>query len=322
VIAYSTMSQIGYMFVGAAVGAYANGMFHLMTHAFFKALLFLAAGILIHALAGEQDIRKLAGSGTLTRFTKWVFLAGSLALVGIPPFAGFFSKDSILAACLDRGTLGYVVFVLGAIGTFLTGLYTFRLWFVVFAGEPTPFAREHFHRHRGKEGPVAMLWPVAILGVLAVIGGWIQFAGVWTPVANWLNPVAEPLAEASNAKEAVASVIAVALGLAGMGVAWAMYGTRRLAVPQLPFVQRTLEHKFWFDELYDLVLYRPATIVVRELNLLVERPLIAGSLTAIGFGSREAWAGASRVQTGLVRAYVLALASALTVMVVVFLSVR
>jgi NADH-quinone oxidoreductase subunit L len=297
-------------------------MFHLLTHAFFKALLFLAAGILIHALAGEQDIRKLAGSGTLTTFTKWVFLAGSLALVGIPPFAGFFSKDSILAAALDAGTLGYVLFVLGAFGAFLTGVYTFRLWFVVFAGEPTPFAREHFHRHRGKEGPWAMLWPVAVLGALAVVGGWIQFAGVWTPVANWLDPVAEPLAEASNIKEAVASIVAVVLGAAGIAVAWALYGARRVAVPELPWLQRTLEHKFWFDELYDLAFYRPATIVVRELNLLVERPLIAGSLTALGLGSREAWAGVSRAQTGLVRAYVLALASALTVMVVVFLAVR
>jgi NADH-quinone oxidoreductase subunit L len=322
VIAYSTMSQIGYMFVGAAVGAYANGMFHLMTHAFFKALLFLAAGILIHALAGEQDIRKLAGAGTMARFTSLVFLAGSLALVGVPPFAGFFSKDSILAACLDRGALGYVLFALGAFGAFLTGVYTFRLWFVVFRGEPTPFAREHFHRHRGKEGPMSMLWPVAILGVLAVVGGWIQFAGVWTPIADWLNPVAEPFAEASNAKEAIASVIAVVLGVAGIGVAWAIYGTGRLTVPRLPALQRTFERKFWFDELYDAVFYRPSTIVVRELNLLVERPLIAGTLDVIGLGSRGAWAGASRVQTGLVRAYVLALASALTVMVVVFLSVR
>jgi NADH-quinone oxidoreductase subunit L len=319
VIAYSTMSQIGYMFVGASIGAYSNGMFHLLTHAFFKALLFLAAGILIHALAGEQDIRKLAGSGRLAPFTSLVFLAGSLALVGIPPFGGFFSKDSILAATLSAGTLGYVLFALGAAGTFLTGLYTFRLWFIVFRGEPTAWAREHFHKHHGKEGPAWMLWPVGVLGVLAVIGGWIQFAGVWTPVANWLDPVARPLVEASGTKEAIASIVAVGLGAAGIAVAWAIYGTKRLAVPRLALVQRTLEHKFFFDELYHALFYRPADAIARALAAGIEQPIIGGTLTAIGLGAHGAWAGASRAQTGLVRSYVLALAGALTVMVVLFI---
>src|SRR5437763_4481257 len=155
VIAYSTISQIGYMFLGAGLGAYGNAMFHLMTHAFFKALLFLAAGVVIHALADEQDIRKLAGVGGALPWTRRAFLIGSLALVGIPPFAGFFSKDSILAAALDRGTFGLIVWVLGLVGAFLTGVYTFRMVFIVFGGEPTPFVREHLmagsHAH-GQEG--------------------------------------------------------------------------------------------------------------------------------------------------------------------------
>jgi NADH-quinone oxidoreductase subunit L len=310
------------MFVGASIGSYSNGMFHLMTHAFFKALLFLAAGILIHALAGEQDIRKLAGAGRLAPFTSLVFLAGSLALVGIPPFAGFFSKDSILAACLDAGTLGYVLFALGAAGTFLTGLYTFRLWFIVFRGEPSAWAREHFHAHRGKEGPTSMRWPVAVLGVLAVIGGWIQFAPFWHPIANWLDPVAPALVEPSNAMEAVASIVAVGLGAAGMALAWAMYGAKRVAVPRLAFVQTTLEHKFWFDELYHALFYVPASWIARGLDSAVERPLIGGSLTALGFGAHGAWAGTSRAQTGLVRSYVLALAGAVTVMIVLFVVAR
>src|SRR5213078_3306744 len=124
VIAYSTMSQIGYMFLGAGLGSYANAMFHLMTHAFFKALLFMAAGIVIHALAAEQDVRKMGGLRRLMPRTFWAFLIGSLALVGIFPFAGFFSKDSILAAALDHGTYGYVLWAAGLAGTFLTGLYT------------------------------------------------------------------------------------------------------------------------------------------------------------------------------------------------------
>ena len=134
VIAYSTMSQIGYMFLGVGLGAYANGMFHLMTHAFFKALLFMAAGIVIHALSGEQDIRKMRGIGARMPWTRWAFLAGSLALVGVPPFAGFFSKDAIIAAALHAHWYGVILWVVALVGTFLTGLYTFRLYFIVFAG--------------------------------------------------------------------------------------------------------------------------------------------------------------------------------------------
>ena len=162
VIAYSTMSQIGYMFVGAATGAYPQAMFHLMTHAFFKALLFLAAGIIIHALTGEQDIRRMGGLGRALPYTKWVFLAGSLALVGIPPFSGFFSKDEIIAAQLDLGgELGYFLFACCLAGAFLTGLYTFRLYFIVFGGEKSEFAREHLHEPHGRfEGPLSMIWPV------------------------------------------------------------------------------------------------------------------------------------------------------------------
>src|SRR5947209_12807758 len=171
VIAYSTMSQIGYMFLGAGLGAYANGMFHLMTHAFFKALLFMAAGIVIHALAAEQDMRKMGGLRTLMPRTYWAFLIGALALVGIPPFAGFFSKDSILAAAMDHGAYGYVLWAAGLAGTFLTGLYTFRLVFLVFWGEPSPFVREHFHALKRDVVGLSLAVPVAILAVLSVVGG-------------------------------------------------------------------------------------------------------------------------------------------------------
>src|SRR3954451_19473767 len=161
-------------------------MFHLMTHAFFKALLFLSAGIAIHAVVGEQDIRKLAGIGKLMPFTRVVFLIGSLALVGIFPFAGFFSKDSILASALDHGWYGDVIFAAGIVGAFLTGLYAFRLFFIVFTGEPSAFAREHFHAHHGKEGPLSMRWPVAVLALLSLVGGFLQFAPLWHPLSTWL----------------------------------------------------------------------------------------------------------------------------------------
>src|SRR4051812_13773470 len=253
VIAYSTMSQIGYMFVGAGVGAYANAEFHLLTHAFFKALLFLAAGLVIHALAGEQDIRKMGGVGRLMPVTRITFLIGSLALVGVPPFAGFFSKDPIIAAPLTRRWYGYILFAAALIGTFLTGLYAFRLFLIVFPGEPSPFVREHLmrgshaagmegahapdhdheaHEHSG-EGPISMTAPVLVLAVLSIIGGWIQWAPLWHPISNWLDPVAPPLAVPTDTQEALASLFAVLLGLAGIGVAWLIYGARQPTAPRI-----------------------------------------------------------------------------------------
>jgi NADH-quinone oxidoreductase subunit L len=295
-------------------------MFHLLTHAFFKALLFMAGGLVIHALSGEQDIRRMGGLGRLMPWTRTCFLVGSLALVGIFPFAGFFSKDPILAATLARDDwYGWVLFVAGLLGTFLTGVYAFRLFFVVFTGEQSAFAREHHHDHHGAEGPFSMLWTVLVLAVLSIVGGWIQFAPFWTPITKWLEPVAAPLVEPSNGQEWLATGLALLLGLAGIGLAWLMYYRRTVRVPHtLP----VLEHKFYWDELYDWLWYRPADAVARALGWGFERPVIGGSLTAVsrvfGLGSREL----SIAQNGLVRFYALALASGLAVLAVVFISAR
>jgi NADH-quinone oxidoreductase subunit L len=324
VIAYSTMSQIGYMFLGAGLGAYANGEFHLMTHAFFKALLFMAAGLVIHALAGEQDIRKMGGIGKLMPRTKWTFLIGSLALVGIPPFAGFFSKDSIVAAAMAGSWEGYVFWVCALVGAFLTGVYTFRLYFIVFPGEPSAFVREHHHSHHGKEGPWTMTVPVAILAVLAVIGGWLQFAPFWTPLTTWLEPVARTLhsAEPHRWMELVSSVLAVLLGLAGMGVAWLLYGVRTRTVPVVPSLQRLLEHKFFFDELYDALFYRPTAALATWVRRGFEEPVILAAGPELGEETQLVGRGVRLLQTGLLRTYALALAGGLAVLAVVFLSVR
>jgi NADH-quinone oxidoreductase subunit L len=324
VIAYSTMSQIGYMFVGVGIGTYANGMFHLMTHAFFKALLFMAAGTLIHALSGEQDIRRMRGLGTLMPWTRWAFLAGALALVGIPPFAGFFSKDAIIAAALHAHWYGVVLAVVALIGSFLTGLYTFRLYFIVFPGEPSAYVREHHHAHHGKEGPRTMTVPVAILAVLALIGGWIQFAPFWTPLTRWLEPVARtlPIAEPTSTEEAVASILAVALGLGGMAVAWAVYGRGRVAVPQLLRLQRTLEHKLYFDEAYDALFYRPAAALATWLRREIEEPVILAAGPDLGETAFDTGRGLRRMQNGLLRTYVFVLGSGMAVLAIVFLLVR
>jgi NADH-quinone oxidoreductase subunit L len=319
VIAYSTMSQIGYMFVGAGAGAYPSAMFHLMTHAFFKALLFLAGGLAIHALTGEQDIRKMAGMGRNMPRTRIVFLIGSLALVGIPPFAGFFSKDPIIAATLDHGTFGIVLAFCCLMGAFLTGVYTFRLFFIVFTGEPSAYSREHLHLHGGREGPYSMTWTVAVLAVLSIVGGWIQFVPFWEPITHFLDPVAAPLVTPTDRQEAVASISAVVFGLIGIWVARDLYYKKSSEAPK---TWRILEKKFYWDEAYDLAFYKPAVAFSLALGRFVERPLIAGSIGEVargfGLGSREV----GRLQNGLVRSYALALATGIAVLAVVFLWTR
>jgi NADH-quinone oxidoreductase subunit L len=322
VIAYSTMSQIGYMFLGAGLGSYANGMFHLMTHAFFKALLFMAAGIVIHALAAEQDIRKMGGLRKLMPLTFIAFLIGSLALVGVFPLAGFFSKDSILAAALAHGTYGDVLWVAGLVGTFLTGLYTFRLLFIVFGGEPSAFVREHFHALKPDVPGVALAAPVAVLSVLSVVGGWIQWAPLWHPVETWLQTVAEPTVSPTNRQEWLTSGLALLIGLAGIGVAWLIYGAHRVAVPRFAFAQQLLEHKFYFDELYDAVFYRPAVALSKALYRGVEEPLISDSARELGDDTRDLGGLVSRIQTGLLRSYALAIASSVAVLAIVFVAVK
>jgi NADH-quinone oxidoreductase subunit L len=327
VIAYSTMSQIGYMFLGAGLGAYGNGMFHLMTHAFFKALLFMAAGLVIHHLAGEQDMRRMGGLRRAMPRTFLAFLIGALALAGMPPLSGFFSKDAILASALASGSYGELLFVGGAIGALLTGIYTFRMLFIVFLGEPSPLVREHADGHGRREGPWTMTVPVALLAVLAVIGGWVQLAGIWHPFADWLDPITlerEHLAlvEPTVTQDYVASAIAVGLGLVGIGIAWMFYGARARPVPRWSAVQTTLEHKLWFDELYDAIFYRPAVFLTRLLRRNVEEPLIGGSIQGVTLGAREAGGAVGEAQTGYLREYALAIAGAVAILVVVFVAVQ
>ncbi len=322
VIAYSTMSQIGYMFLGAGLGAYANSMFHLMTHAFFKALLFLAAGLVIHALVGEQDMRKMGGLRRFLPRTYLAFLIGALALTGIPPLSGFFSKDSILASALAAGWYGQVLFVAGLIGAFLTGLYTFRMVFMVFGGEPSAYAREHFHRPDRSEPWLWMGSTVGVLAVLAVIGGWIQIAGVWHPFADFLKPTVEPLVDPTGGQDLLASVLAVGLGLAGAYVAWAIYSARTMTAPAARPVRALLGHKFYFDELYDWAFYGPAAWVARTLRDDIEGPVVLGSVNGIAAGARRLATEVTALQTGLVRTYALAIAAGVTVMTLVFVWVK
>jgi NADH-quinone oxidoreductase subunit L len=327
VIAYSTMSQIGYMFLAAGIGAYAASMFHLMTHAFFKALLFLAAGVVIHALAGQQDMRLMGGLGRFMPRTRLVFVIGALALAGLPPLSGFFSKDAIIASALEAGTYGQILFVAGLVGAFLTALYTFRMVFMVFGGNPSPYVREHFHAHPG-EAPFSMMAPVGVLALLALVGGWLQIAGLWHPLTDFLDPiVAVPrehlaLVEPTLTQDYVTSVLVVILALGGILLARAIYSTGRARAPEARGLQRALEERLYFDALYDAVFYRPAVFVAGAWRRFVEEPLIGGSIAGVALGTREAGGRLGQAQTGLLRSYALAIALGTALLVLVFLTVR
>ena len=219
VIAYSTMSQIGYMFVAAGIGAYGYAIFHLMTHAFFKALLFMTAGLVIHHLGGEQDIRKMGGLARSCRGRTSRSSSARSRSPGIPIFSGFWSKDGIVAAAFaSDDALGATLYAAGLIGALLTGLYTFRLYFTVFRGEPSELVKEHAHEGHG-EGPLSMLLPVGVLTVLATIGGLVVIPGVWEPFLHWIDETAEPLVHATVTEDYGTSAIAVSLGLLGLFVA-------------------------------------------------------------------------------------------------------
>jgi NADH-quinone oxidoreductase subunit L len=321
VIAYSTMSQIGYMFLAAGIGAYGYAIFHLMTHAFFKALLFMSAGLVIHHLGGEQDIRKMGGLRTVMPRTHLMFLVGALSLAGIPIFAGFWSKDGIVSAAFALDSpLGATLYAAGLVGALLTGLYTFRLYFTVFRGEPSAFVREHAHEGHG-EGPRSMLIPVGVLTVLATVGGLVVIPGVWEPFLHWIDETAEPLVHATVTEDYGTSAIAVSLGLIGILVAWRAFRAGRQLVTS-PGIWRVLEHKLYFDEAYDALFYRPAAALSVALRRNVEEPVVERSLDEIGSGTIQVGGEVARVQSGLLRTYAVAVAFAVAVLVVVFVAVK
>src|SRR5271170_6255347 len=230
VLAYSTVSQLGYMFLACGVGAFSAGIFHLMTHAFFKALLFLAAGSVIHAMGGEQDMFKMGG---LSKKIKWTFLTmlmATLAIAGAPPFAGFFSKDSILLNAYRSENGGYVLYGIGLFTALLTSFYMFRLIFLTFFGKQN-YDEHHVHVH---ESPKTMLVPLMILAVLSIVGGWLAAPAFWGApdyFAKFLEPVfaqgggAESAAAeaAAHALEMPLAIVAVITATLGLGIAYWLY---------------------------------------------------------------------------------------------------
>ncbi|HSP10323.1 MAG TPA: NADH-quinone oxidoreductase subunit L [Candidatus Dormibacteraeota bacterium] len=315
VLAYSTMSQIGYMFLAVGIGAYSAGLFHLLSHAFFKALLFMAAGNVIHAMADEQDMRKYGGLWRQLRPTSIMFLVGCLSLVGVIPFVGFFSKEQILGLAFSRpGTLGLVVWGVGAITALLTGFYTGRMWWLAFAGKPSP-QRPVEHPH---EAPMVMLVPVAILAVLAVVGGFIQTR------ALGIGPsaVSDFLASSVGKVPWEDTTAAVVAGLVTMVVAAALFvGALRMRPwsARFPWAQRLLERKYYFDEMYNAAFVRPMDAIAGFGDRDIEQPLINGAVMETGIATSAGAAGLSLTQSGYFRNYVLVFVGGAVVATIVIL---
>ncbi len=260
VVAYSTISQLGYMFLAAGAGAYASAIFHLGTHAFFKALLFLGAGSVIHSMQGEQDIRRMGGLWKAMPITAWTFLLASLANAGIFPLAGFWSKDEILFNALQHGMIG--PWLLGLIGAFLTAFYMFRLFFLVFAGRFRGDASVAHHLH---ESPPNMAYPLVVLGVFSVAAGAIfgfpPDHGIYhrfvAPVFGAVGDASGPAAHASVSAEIGSAAGSLAIALLGIALAYQYY-MRRPALPglladRMKGVYRMLLNKYWVDELYQAI---------------------------------------------------------------------
>ena len=276
VLAYSTVSQLGYMFVGVGLGAYDAGVFHLMTHAFFKGLLFLGSGSVIHAMSGEQDMTKMGGLFGLLKTTSITFIIGAIAIAGIPPFSGFWSKDEILGAAFTKGH--YVIWAVGLFTAFMTAFYMFRQVFMTFTGECR--ADEHT-KHHIHESPAVMTIPLIILAILATFGGLIGmpfFAG-GSPFHNYLAPVFEHGAVAAEAAgvsslEYILMLVSVAAGVSGITLAAISYyepwRERRPAFldpetvsQRFNGVYTLLYNKYYIDELYDAAVVNPAKRLAR-----------------------------------------------------------
>jgi NADH-quinone oxidoreductase subunit L len=310
ILAYSTISQIGYMFIGCGVGAYAAGMFHLATHAFFKSLLFLAAGSVIHALSGEQDIRRMGGLRKCLPRTFPTFLAGALAISGIPFLSGFFSKDAILSSAFANGH--YAVWGLGLAGAIMTAFYMFRLVFLVFFGEERLSAEARHHVH---ESPPVMTVPLTILAVFSVIAGYVGLPAVFGEKADLFGRFLEPVARAAAEPMSVAVewnliLVSTVAAVGGLFIAYLFY-IRQPAVPgrlaaRVPWIYKLLIGKYYVDEFYDAVIVRPAVRGGEFVYDHFDLKIIDGALNGSAAAADAAGRGFSRLQTGLIKDYALA----------------
>ena len=309
VLAYSTVSQLGYMFLGLGVGAYTGAVFHVMTHAFFKALLFLGAGSVIHAMGGEQDMRNMGGLKKYMSITHLTFLLGCLAIAGMPPFSGFFSKDEILAAAFAQSPLFWGV---GVVTAFITAFYMFRLYAMTFTGK---FRGTHEQEHHLHESPAAITFPLIILAVLAVVGGWVGIPEVFMHGGHRLESFLEPIFAQSNiiaAKHDLSHIteytlmaVSVVVALIALIYAWKKFSNYQKTDAQETGIGKVLANKWYVDELYNVAIVKPLQSLAAFINNVIEKNIIDGFVNGVGkavnYGSRQI----RLLQNGLVGTYVL-----------------
>jgi NADH-quinone oxidoreductase subunit L len=323
VLAYSTISQLGYMFLACGVGAFSAGIFHLMTHAFFKGLLFLAAGSVIHAVGGEQDMRQMGGLRKHIPWTFWTMTIATFAIAGIPPLAGFFSKDEILWRAYETN---WAYWLVGLVTAFITSFYMFRLWFMTFFGEYRGKTEEHGHSPHGDghggihESPKVMLVPLVILAALSFGGGWVgihnRFADFLAPVFHLSETAATTFAggavtpphEAVWGLETALMLVSVAAGLLGLLLAWLLYSKR----PDLPGriadsihgLYSAVANKYWVDEMYAAMFVTPLVAVSRVVFWrAVDQGVIDGTLNGGADATRELSDNVRHMQSGNLRSY-------------------
>ena len=312
VLAYSTISQLGYMFLALGVGAFTAGVFHVMTHAFFKACLFLGSGAVIEAMHHEQDMQKMGGLKKYLPITFWTFLIATLAIAGIPPFAGFFSKDEILWNALSRGS--WLLWAMGAVGALLTAFYMFRAVYLTF------FGKERFdvHHHTPHEVGWEMYVPLILLAALSIVGGFFNVPSVLgggTSFEKWLSPVLEQgeqaaivtFTEYGSTTEIVMMLVSVAIAIIGIQFAYRFYKQRTTLArdeASLGLVYRMSHNKFYVDEAYDKLIVQPTyTISNSFLYKIVDVKIIDGivnGLAKLTGGTSEI---IRRIQTGIVQNY-------------------
>lgn len=306
VLAYSTVSQLGYMFLGLGVGAYDGAFFHVITHAFFKALLFLCAGSVIHALHHEQDMRHMGGLRKKLPVTFMTMLIGTIAIAGLPPFSGFFSKDEILAHVYTHDKIMWGIAVFGA---FLTAFYMFRMLFLTFYGKyrGTHHAEEKIH-----ESPGSMTIPLIVLAILSAAGGIIgipEALGGSHWLSHWLAPVIHHVAEApDHATEYALMAVSVAGVLISIGVAYSRYiGKNHIPAPdeaRRSLLANLSYNKFYFDEIYDTLIRKPLDILSGFFYRIFDNKIVDGIVNGLGWGTSEASKGLRLVQSGNVGFYI------------------
>jgi NADH-quinone oxidoreductase subunit L len=306
VLAYSTVSQLGYMFLGCGVGAFSAGIFHLMTHAFFKALLFLSAGSVIHAMGGEQDMWHMGGLASKIKVTFWCMLFGTIAIAGFFPFAAFFSKDAILFAAFNSEHGGKALYAVGLLAAVLTSFYMFRLVWLTFFGK-NRYDEHHVHVH---ESPKNMTVPLMILAFLSLTGGWFAFPALFGGkdyFTDFLSPVfgSGEIAggEALHSLELTLSGVAMAAATLGLLVAWRTYSKDVKRGPETG-LHKLLYNKYYVDEIYQAAIVGPLVWISRNiLWKAVDEGTIDGAVNGIGYGVREIGDGVRHVQSGNTRSY-------------------